>query len=66
VSTDSDGVGGAVIRAVRHLVRTAGPGALVIDDLCPEDLARLGWSGNPEHLRSVARALGRVAVGEVE
>jgi ribosomal protein S18 acetylase RimI-like enzyme len=66
VSTDSDGASGAAIRAVRHVVRTAGPGALVIDDLRPEDLARLGWSGNPEHLRSVDQALGRVASGEVE
>jgi ribosomal protein S18 acetylase RimI-like enzyme len=59
-------VSDAVISAVRHVVRTAGPEALVIDDLCREDLARLGWSGNPEHLRKVAMALGRVALGEVE
>jgi ribosomal protein S18 acetylase RimI-like enzyme len=66
VGTRSEGVSDAVISAVRCIVRTAGPGALVVDDLCREDLARLGWSGNPAHLRSVARALGRVALGEVE
>jgi ribosomal protein S18 acetylase RimI-like enzyme len=59
-------VSDAVISTVRHVVRTAGPGALVIDDLCPENLSRLGWSGNPEHLRKVTSALERVASGEVE
>jgi len=66
VSTRSDGVSDAVISAVRHVARTTGPGALMVDDLCPKDLSRLAWSGNPEHLRSVARALERVALGDVE
>lgn len=66
MSTSSYEVSDAVVRAVRRVVRTAGPGALAIDDLRWEDLARLAWSGNPEHLRSVARALERVAPGEVE
>ena len=66
MSTRSDGVSDAVISAVRHVVHTAGPGALVVDNLCREDPARVSWSGNPEHLRSVARALERVALGNVE
>jgi ribosomal protein S18 acetylase RimI-like enzyme len=66
VSTDSDEVSDAVIRAVRLVIRTTGPSALVIDDLCREDMAYLGWSGNPEHLRKVTSALDRVALGEVE
>jgi ribosomal protein S18 acetylase RimI-like enzyme len=66
VGSHSDGVSDAVISAVRRVARTAGPDALVIDDLCREDLARLGWSGNPEHLRKVTGALERVALGEVE
>jgi GNAT superfamily N-acetyltransferase len=62
----SDGVSYAVISTVQHIVRTAGPGALVVDDLCRQDLARLAWSGNPEHMRKVATALERVELGEVE
>ncbi len=66
MSTRSDGVSDVVISAVRHVARTTGPGALIIDDLCPQDLPRLAWSGNPEHVRGVARALERVALGDVE
>jgi hypothetical protein len=38
----------------------------VNDDLCREDLVRLGRSGNPECLRKVALALGRVALGGID
>jgi len=38
----------------------------VIDDLRPEDLAHLAWSGSAAHLRSVAGYLDRVPTGEVE
>lgn len=42
------------------------PGALVIDDLCIDDLAHIAWSGEPRHLVTVRRTLERVAGGEVE
>jgi ribosomal protein S18 acetylase RimI-like enzyme len=40
--------------------------ALRVDDLNSNDLARIGWSGGPTHLRYVAAALERVAGGGVE
>lgn len=38
----------------------------VVDDLKPQDLEALTWSGGPAHIRSMARALERVEAGEVE
>jgi ribosomal protein S18 acetylase RimI-like enzyme len=40
--------------------------AIVVDDLTTDDLARIGWSGSPEHIKSVAGKLERVADGSVE
>ena len=54
------------IEATRHVLETDGPGSLLIDDLRPEDLPNLAWSGNPTHLRSVAGYLDRIPAGEVE
>jgi ribosomal protein S18 acetylase RimI-like enzyme len=39
---------------------------LTIRDLTLEDLPACSWSGSPTHLVSVARALERVRVGEVD
>src|SRR3954468_10359502 len=50
----------------RRLIADAGAQAFVVDDLTRDDLPRLAWSGSPLHLASVARALDRVALGEVE
>ena len=66
MSTPRADVSEAVISAVQHIVSTVGPDVLVVDDLRTKDLPRLAWSGSPEHLRSVARALERVASSDVE
>ena len=50
----------------RRALETEGPVALAIDDLRPDDLAALGWSGTAAHVRSVADYLARVPSGEVE
>jgi ribosomal protein S18 acetylase RimI-like enzyme len=57
---------GDAIGAARRVIRSEGVGALVVDDLRPEDLARIGWSGDNAHVRGVAAALARVPGGEVE
>ena len=59
-------VEGDVVDAARGVIRSEGAGALVIDDLCGADLARIGWSGTKPEVRAVAEALGRVSSGEVE
>jgi ribosomal protein S18 acetylase RimI-like enzyme len=56
----------AVIRDVRRIVESEGPGGLRVDDLTGDDLATLDWSGSALHLASVGRALDRVPSGEVE
>jgi len=56
----------AVIDAVRTVVAAWGPAGLRIDDLRPGDLDRLGWSGSPLHLKSVASALKRASGAEVD
>jgi ribosomal protein S18 acetylase RimI-like enzyme len=40
--------------------------AIVVDDLTLDDLDRIGWSGSPEHIKSVAGKLERVVDGSVE
>ena len=39
---------------------------LTIRDLTPEDLPSCAWSGTATHLASIARALERARLGEVE
>lgn len=56
----------ATLDAVRALVAAEGASALRVDDLHDGDLAWLGWSGSPLHVRSVAAALERRAMGEVD
>jgi ribosomal protein S18 acetylase RimI-like enzyme len=51
---------------LRARLEAEGPEVLVIDDLRPEDLDLLGWSGTRAHLRSVAKQLARIDAGEVE
>jgi ribosomal protein S18 acetylase RimI-like enzyme len=57
---------GSVLRAVRDLVGREGVQALAVDDLRHDDLQMLGWSGSLLHVQSVAAALKRVSVGEVD
>ena len=52
--------------ALAQAVRDAGVEALVVDDLRPDDLTSIGWSGSPAHIRSVASKLERVADGSLE
>jgi GNAT superfamily N-acetyltransferase len=53
--------------AVRRAQLTdLGLDALVIDDLNPDDMPLIGWSGDPHHLRVVADALQRRRIGEFE
>jgi ribosomal protein S18 acetylase RimI-like enzyme len=56
----------AALHAIRSLVTAEGVGALQVDDLHDADLAWLGWSGSPLHIKSVAAALERRATGEVD
>ena len=56
----------AVVDAVREFVIVSGAGALEVDDLRRFDLALLGWSGSPLHIRSIAKALDRVTSGEMD
>ena len=51
---------------LRGALEAEGVGVLVVDDLRPEDLDVLGWSGSQAHLRSVAKQLDRMAAGEVD
>jgi ribosomal protein S18 acetylase RimI-like enzyme len=52
--------------ARRAQLSDLGLAALVIDDLNPDDLPQIGWSGDPHHLRVVADALQRRRSGESE
>lgn len=58
------------LRQIEHETRDAikkdGVGSLEIDDLRPQDLPRIAWSGSPTHIENVERQLGRTARGEVE
>lgn len=56
----------AVIAIVRRLVEEKSAASLVVDDLTAADLPAIGWSGSPTHIRSVASALERVKLGEIE
>jgi ribosomal protein S18 acetylase RimI-like enzyme len=54
------------IEAVRRSVAEGRFHALVVDDLTPDDLKAIGWSGGPGHIRSVGSYLARVPSGEIE
>ena len=60
------GLDDAVIRAALQVIEAGKLGQLVLDDLRLDDLEHISWSGGPSTLRAVARALHRVAAGEVE
>lgn len=60
------GGGDQAVHAVLMRIAAGHIQDLAVDDLHPDDLARISWSGNPHHIRSVAAALVRVASGEVE
>src|SRR5215469_15692313 len=45
------------------MILAGGARQLAVGDLCGDDLAGLAWSGSPAHLRSVAAALQRAALG---
>ena len=51
---------------VRQIVASRGPGALAVDDLWQADLANLGWSGDPMHIKAIAVALRRAQRGELD
>src|SRR5690348_1840692 len=61
-----DAVTDAVVAATLAVIQSRGPSALVVDDLRPDEVERIAWSGSPSHLRSVARVLERVPSGETE
>jgi hypothetical protein len=50
------GLDRAALEGLRQMILAGGAGQLAVGDLCGDDLANLAWSGNPVHLRSVARA----------
>lgn len=56
----------AVVEAVREVARAGRVGSLVVDDLRPDEVEAIAWSGSPRHLQSVAEALQRAAKGAVE
>jgi ribosomal protein S18 acetylase RimI-like enzyme len=51
---------------IHRLIAEQGADTLEVDDLRPEDLSDIAWSGSPAHLRHVAEALDRAATGEVD
>ena len=53
----------AIIEAIRNAIAALGADSLKVDDLRPNDLPKIGWSGNPAHIRSVAAGLDRAAMG---
>jgi ribosomal protein S18 acetylase RimI-like enzyme len=57
------GLDRAALEGLRQMILAGGARQLAVGDLCDGDLAGLGWSGNPAHLRSVAAALQRAAQG---
>jgi len=54
------------IRAALETLQAGGTDGFSVDDLRPNDLARITWSGGPSHIQSMIEALDRVAIGEVE
>jgi ribosomal protein S18 acetylase RimI-like enzyme len=54
------------LEEARRALESGGPTHLVIDDLKPDELDALAWSGTASHLRSVAAYLARVPTDEVE
>jgi ribosomal protein S18 acetylase RimI-like enzyme len=56
----------AALNDALKLIQEGKRDELVLDELKPEDLEAISWSGGPTNLRAVARALDRVASGEVE
>jgi ribosomal protein S18 acetylase RimI-like enzyme len=56
----------SVEQETREIIKSQGVAALAVNDLKPEDLDRITWSGSPSHIKSVARALERVESGKVE
>jgi ribosomal protein S18 acetylase RimI-like enzyme len=64
--TESDGGVGldqAATEGLRAMILASGLQQLAAGDLHAGEVAGLGWSGNPAHLRSVAAALQRAAHG---
>lgn len=55
-----------VIESVLAIVQAGKIDTLTIDDLSPDDLSSISWSGNALHIRSVETELHRVSTGEVE
>jgi ribosomal protein S18 acetylase RimI-like enzyme len=60
------GLDDAVIGATSEVIEAGKLAELVLDDLNLDDLEHISWSGGQSNLRAVARALNRVAAGEVE
>lgn len=52
--------------SVHQAIVESGVNVLPVNDLTEDDLALIGWSGNPGHIRSVAALLKRVPSAEVE
>jgi GNAT superfamily N-acetyltransferase len=50
----------------REDLLTQGLGSVLVNDLTHDDLAKIGWSGNPLHIEVVRRMLDRVPSGAVE
>jgi hypothetical protein len=57
------GLDEAAFEGLRRMILADGVQHLAVDDLRADEVARLAWSGNPAHLRSVAAALDRAAQG---
>jgi ribosomal protein S18 acetylase RimI-like enzyme len=55
-----------LVSSVRDFIARKGTSELLVDELKPDDLQSIGWSGTPSHVRSVRDALDRVGFGEVE
>lgn len=54
------------LKSTKKAIEHDGVESLTIDELTKADLTHLSWSGSPSHIRSVERALERVAKNEVE
>lgn len=55
-----------VIASALEVIKRDGATSLVVDDLRRDDFHSLSWWSSPSHLRSMAKALERVPIGEVE
>lgn len=51
---------------MRQTARDGRVASLTVDDLRPDELQAIAWSGSPRHLQSVAEALERAATGGVD